>query len=329
MPVTPETILALGRKFMESRIFLSAAELDLFTILSENEMSAEEVADKLKTTLRGITILLDAVVSMGLLEKKNNKYHCPESIASILSKKTSTSIMPMVMHSSALWRRWSDLTAIVQNGKDKTENKILKNIESEQEAFIGAMHVVASKIAPGIVKAIDPGKAVKLLDIGGASGTYTEAFLESSPGMTATLFDLPPVIQIAKRRLEGTGLPGRITFIEGDYNKDELTDGHDLALLSAIIHQNSPQQNSELYRKIYHALAPGGRIVIRDHIMSPDHTQPAAGALFAVNMLVGTSGGGTYTFDEIMESLESAGFVKIRLIQSDEMMNGLVEGFKP
>jgi trans-aconitate methyltransferase len=97
-----------------------------------------------------------------------------------------------------------------------------------------------------------------LLDIGGASGSYTEAFLQAYPGMRATLFDLPSVIQMAQRRLADTDLLDRITFVAGDYHKDELPAGHDLALLSAIIHQNSPEHNIELYGKIYRALQPGG-----------------------------------------------------------------------
>jgi len=118
-------------------------------------------------------------------------------------------------------------------------------------------------------------------------------------------------------------------LVAGDFYKDKLPTGHDLALLSAIIHQNSPEQNVELYRKIFSALQPEGRLVIRDHVMSSDHTRPTSGALFAVNMLVGTAGGRTYSFEDIKSSLESAGFIKVNLIQPDERMNGLVEGFKP
>ena len=102
-----------------------------------------------------------------------------------------------------------------------------------------------------------------------------------------------------------------------------------MALLSAIIHQNSPEQNRELYRKIFRALLPGGRLIIRDHVMSSDHTQPVSGAFFAVNMLVVTEGGLTYSFDEIKSSLESGGFIKVNLLQPDERMTGLVEAFKP
>jgi len=329
MTITNDSMLVLGRKFMESRIFLSAAELDLFTLLSDNSMSAEEVAGKLDVTIRGITILLDAVVSMDLLEKNNGKYHCPAETASILSVKSETSIMPMVMHSAVLWERWSKLTDIVRNGTGKTAPSIFSSGESEQEAFIGAMHVVSYRVAPGIVAAVKPAGSGRLLDVGCASGSYSQAFLETVPGMTATLFDLPPVIRIAQRRLSSTGLLDRITFVPGNFYTDELPSGHDLALLSAIIHQNSPEQNLELYRKIFRALVPGGRLIIRDHLMNQDHTRPASGAVFAVNMLVGTPGGGTYTFEEIRSSLMSAGFIKINLIQQGERMDGLVEGFKP
>ena len=103
---------------------------------------------------------------------------------------------------------------------------------------------------------------------------------------------------------------------------------YDLALLSAIIHQNSYEQNKALYGKIYRALGSGGRIVVRDHVMSADRTQPLEGALFAVNMLAGTEGGRTYTFDEIKEGLTAVGFTRINLIQTKGMFS-LVEGFKP
>lgn len=328
MPMKPETILGLSRKFMESRIFLTAAELDIFSLLIKYPMSAQEIADKIQVTSRGITILLNALVPMGLLEKKDEKYHCPEEVATLLSKDSPTSIMPMIMLTVGGWERWSNLTEIVRYGSQKNRPSVFDRSEHEQETFIVAMHAIAYRLAPKIVAAIRPVAAKKLLDIGGASGSYTQAFLEAYPDMKATLFDLPSVIKIAQTRLEDTDLIDRITFVAGNFYKDELPTGHDLALFSAIIHQNSPEQNIDLYRKIYRALQPGGRLVIRDHIMSPDHTQPISGAFFAVNMLVATSEGSTYSFEEIKASLESAGFTKINLIQPDEQMDGLVEGFK-
>lgn len=322
--VTADAIMALGRKFIDSRILLSAVELDVFSLLAKETMSAKEVADKLSATLRGTTILLDALVAMDLLQKPAGKYHCRPDVASLLAGDSPTTILPMLMHSAGLWQRWSALTDIVRHGNSSHGLSSSDNPQA-QEAFIGAMHVIGSRMAAGIVSVIRPGKARKLLDIGGASGTYAQAFLEARPDLQATLFDLPPVIQTAKRRLGSTGLIPRIQFVAGDFYQDDLPGGHDLALLSAIIHQNSPEQNLALYRKIHRALVPGGRLVIRDHIMNPEHTHPVSGALFAVNMLVSTPSGATYSFEEIRDSLATAGFKDIRLIQSDDRMTGLVE----
>jgi predicted O-methyltransferase YrrM len=234
----------------------------------------------------------------------------------------------MVHHLAHVWRRWSNLTERVK-GREEPAKPNQSQEANQTIAFIGAMHSIAARMAAGIAAAINPGAARNLLDVGGASGTYTLAFLRAVPGMRATLFDKPEVIPIARRRLGEAGVLDRITLVGADFYHDEFPPGHDLALISAIIHQNSPGENLNLYRKVFRALLPGGRIIIRDHIMEPDRTRPRDGAIFAVNMLVATRGGNTYTFGEIHTGLVQAGFVRIRLLQQGERMDGLVEGFKP
>jgi SAM-dependent methyltransferase len=147
--------------------------------------------------------------------------------------------------------------------------------------------------------------------------------------MKATLFDLPEVIEIARERLHREGLIDRTTLVAGNYYEEELPGGHDLILISAIIHANSPDENRELYKKAFRALKPGGRVLVRDHVMDPDRIHPRDGAVFAINMLVGTSGGGTYTFEEIEMGLSRAGFVRIKLLKPGEHMDAVVEAFKP
>jgi hypothetical protein len=121
----------------------------------------------------------------------------------------------------------------------------------------------------------------------------------------------------------------RVTLVPGDFYRDEFPRGHDLAFVSAIIHQNSLDQNVNLYRKIFRSLNWRGRIVIRDHVMDPNRIYPRDGAIFAVNMLLGTSGGGTYTYEEIKTGLSQAGFAGMRLIRKGDHMDALVEAFKP
>jgi hypothetical protein len=99
-------------------------------------------------------------------------------------------------------------------------------------------------------------------------------------------------------------------------------------LISAIVHSNSLEENLDLYKKAFRALNSGGRILIRDHVMEPDRVQPKDGAVFAVNMLVGTSGGGCYTYEEIEAGLKEAGFTQMRLLRKGEHMDAVVEAFK-
>jgi predicted methyltransferase len=134
---------------------------------------------------------------------------------------------------------------------------------------------------------------------------------------------------MARERLNYEGLLDRVTLVPGSFYLQEFPEGHDLALISAIIHSNSLGENLELYQKVFRALKPGGRILVRDHVMSPDRIWPRDGAIFAINMLVGTPSGGTYTYEEIEQGLRQAGFERIRLLKQGEHMDAVVEAFKP
>ncbi len=324
---TPESIFGIARSFMECRLLLTGVELNLFSLVASAPLSAEEITDKIKGDLRATTILLDALSALGFIEKQDNHYRTVPSLVPLLSDAEPTSILPGLQHSAHLWQTWSRLTNIALQG-GSAQKGAPGFTDNRLSAFIGAMHVGAAGAADGIVAAISPGPTKALIDIGGGSGTYTIAFLKASPEVKATIFDLPPVVEMARKRILEAGLLDRVKLVPGDFYKEALPPGHDLALLSAIIHQNSLEQNNALYQNIYQALDSGGRIVIRDHVMDPDRTKPVSGAIFAVNMLVNTPGGGTYTFEEIKEGLTKAGFDRVRLMQTQGMFS-LVEAFKP
>lgn len=324
--LSSESLQHTARAFSRSRVLLTAVELDLFTLLAEGPLGIEEVVDRLGSDTRGTTILLDALAAMGLLVKETGRYTTNPDVAGFLTPGSEDTILPGLLHSAHLWKTWSRLTEVILGGGPATRSPT--DGEDRTKAFIGAMHVRAMRDAPSLITAISPGSARNLIDVGGGSGSYTIGFLNAVPQMRATLFDLPDVIPMARERFMAAGLMDRVTLVPGDYNTDALPGGHDLALLSAVIHQNSHQQNVRLYKKVYDALEPGGRIIVRDYAMSSDRTRPASGALFAVNMLVNTTGGNSYTFDEIKAGLEEAGFAKVNLLQEREM-SSLVEGWKP
>ena len=235
----------------------------------------------------------------------------------------------MVMHMSHLWDNWGRLTDVVVHGAGSQVRPGLEMDDDARKAFIGAMHTIASTLAEDVAEHYDLSRFKRLLDIGGASGTYTLAFLKRNSAMTAVLFDLPTVVPLARERLSAEGILDRVQLVQGDFYRDPLPRGCDLALLSAIIHQNSPSENRSLYAKIHEALDPGGTLLIRDHIMDHERTAPPDGAMFALNMLVNTRGGDTYTFEEVRQTLVEAGFTDIAQVRSGERMDCLVEAKKP
>lgn len=324
---TFDSILKSSSDFQASRVLLCGAELDLFTLLAGKSLSAEEVAAERKADLRGISILLDALTALGYLSKTDGYFQTEPLAVPFLSADVQESLLPIILHQGRVWQNWSRITEIVLGKTTASMNKTGALAKDSVESFIGAMHVIASKKAPEVVAAIESGKARRLLDVGGGSGTYTLAFLDAASEMRATLFDLPSVIEMARKRVRAAGVEDRVSLVPGDFYKDQLPMGHDLALLSAIIHQNSPEENKALYRRVHDALDPGGRIVVRDYVMSSNRTTPLEGAMFAMNMLAGTRGGNTYTYEEIAEGLAAVGFHQIRLIRTQGMFS-LVEGFR-
>jgi SAM-dependent methyltransferase len=311
-PHTPESLAALARSFMETRVFLTAAELDLFTLLADGPLSLEEASAARHADPRALAVLLDALAATGLLEKAEGRWRTPAALVPFLA-----------LHSVNLWDRWSRLTEVVAGSRPAAAG------DGWTRSFIGAMHAVASPQADAIVAAVAPGAARRLLDVGGGPGTYAVAFVRAVPGLRATLLDLPEVVEIARENVAAAGLLDRFDLVAGDLLSDAFPGGHDLAFVSAIVHMLGPDENVALFRKVHDALVPGGRIVLRDHVMSPDRTAPRAGALFAVNMLVGTKAGGTFTLEELAAWLGEAGFDRVRLMQGGERMDALVEAFRP
>jgi precorrin-6B methylase 2 len=322
-------LLELARGYQGAAVLAAAVDLDLFSALASEALTAPVLARRLSCDLRGLTILLDALTALQLLVKEGERYSLSPGAGACLTASGPHSILAMAQHQANCLRRWVQLARVVKTGQPAERSPSVRGEKSDQEAFIGAMHNVSAPVADQLIASIQPLQFRTLLDIGGASGTWTRAFLRACPAAKAILFELPEVIPMARRLLAEEAKAARVKFVAGDFMTDPLPPGADLAWVSAIVHQNSRKQNRQLFGKAFQALMPAGRIVIRDILMHPTHTHPVAGALFAVNMLVATEGGGTYTFEELREDLEAAGFAGAAVARQDEGMNSVLVAQKP
>jgi hypothetical protein len=321
---TGEQLLTLMRGFQVPCVLAAGADLDLFATLNQGPLTAEAAATRLHCDLRGMTILLDALTGLGVLAKHAGRYAVAPALVPYLDDEAPDSVTAMLRHQASCLRRWARLPWVVQSGAPEDPGPSVRGADADHKAFIEAMHVVSNAVADKLVSEINPSGFRCVLDVGGATGTWTVAWLEAEPTARAILFDLPSVIPLAEARMAASDCASRVTLVAGDYHSDPLPSGADLVWISAIIHQNSRDQNRELYRRVAEAMKPDGLVLIRDIVMEEGRSSPVAGALFAVNMLVGTEGGATYTLTEIREDLEQSGFSQVRLVRHDEGMHSVI-----
>ncbi len=324
-----QQILDMAASYRPACLLGAAAELDVFTRIGGRSVSADGLAEELEADPRALAILLDALAALGLLEKADGRYTVPAALRPVLAAGTSETVLPMVLHSMNVLRSWAQLAWVVKAGFPAPRTASIRGPQADRDAFVAAMHSISGPIADEVVARLQPLRFTHLLDVGGASGTWTLALLRAVPGAQATLFDLPDAIAQARQRLGQSEWAGRVTLVAGDFYVDELPPGADFAWVSAIIHQHGRRENRALFSKVFRALVPGGQIAIRDVVMEPDRTRPVFGALFAVNMLVNTERGGTFTFDEIAEDLQAAGFVRPQLRLRADDMSSVVLADKP
>ena len=327
-----KTILKMVRGFQPACVIIAGADLDVFTILHARPMNAAQLAGKIKGDARAAAILLDALAAIGMLAKGPGPrpvYSVPQAVAGVLADTGAQCMLGMVRHQGNCLRRWGQLGSVVRSGKPAARRPSVRGAGGDLDSFIRAMHEVSQPMTEQLIASLGPLKFTHLLDLGGASGTWTIPFLRLNPDARATIFDRPDVIPMARRTIKKAGLAGRVKFVAGSYHSGAMPEGPDLAWISAIVHQNSRAQNRAMFSRVFAALPPSGRILIRDIVVDASRTRPVGAALFAVNMLTSTRGGSTFTFNELRDDLTAAGFVKVKRLRRGKIMDSLISAIVP
>jgi len=307
----PEDLTQAIQAFQQSRAILTALELDVFTAVGQGSTAAEAAA-KLHTDPRATEMLLNTLVALNLLAKRDKVFQDMPASARYFAAGSPDDARAGLMHIAHLWRRWSNLTECVRRGTAVDGQEAGDRGEEWTRAFIAAMDRNARERAAQVVRALGTDGVKRMLDVGGGSGAYAIAFARANETLHADVLDTTAVVPIAQAHIDKAGLAQRVKTRVGDLRKDKLGEGYDLVLLSAICHMLSSEQNRDLLRRCHDALAPGGRAVIQDFLLKPDKTGPKTAALFSLNMLVGTKSGASYSEDEYAAWLREAGFQDVQ-----------------
>lgn len=324
-------LMALGGTHEGARALQVAVRLGVFEALASRPLSSTTIAKRIQASQRGTDLLLNALVGLGLLKKSGDRYSLPAFAKKYLLKASPDSYATMFAFKAYNYEGFANLDKAVRSGRPIRQPDMYQQEWHRLELFIGAMHDIATVRGDAgiLAKKLDLKCYRKLLDIGGGPGTYSIAFCRANPQLKASIFDLPETCKISRRMLRKNDTTGRVSVTIGDFNKDPLPSGFDVAFLSNIIHSETERDNRRLIKKCYRALEPGGQIIIKDHLLNDALTHPREGAVFSLTMLLYTRGR-SYAAREVKGWMREAGFVKIRRLRMPKpMISGLMIGEKP
>lgn len=292
--------------------------------LVEGAATARELAEHCGLDVEALSRLLNAVTAVGILERRDGSYSLTPTLAGELTSAIGSPLDGM-KHSAEGLDKWFALETVLRRGfADYSYDMDVTRDPDRNEHFIRAMHAYAGPLARRFAELVPRQDARRFLDIGGGPGTFTHALLDAWPDLEATIVDLPLTLRTTRKLVEEKGLEDRLSLIEADFFLDRSSDlggPYDLVLISAVIHAEAETPNRNLFARLHRVVSPGGRIVVRERILSEERTGPPRATMFDVHMLVSTRRGRCYTLSEISSMLTGAGFSNPRLLSD------LDEGF--
>ena len=317
---TPERLMQFGSAYAPPLIIGAAVANKIFDTLASEAKNVEEVSRQTGASVRGLRAIMNALVGLELLKKSGDKYALtPESEAFLVSNKPGTLAGFFSMNRVRLMQHWLKLDEIVRTGRPaEARNQEGPGTEffSQLVENIIPMSYGSAQALGDHLKLADATNQTRVLDLASGSGIWGIALAQKSPRVQVTAIDWAGMIPTTKRITQKFGVEDRFKFVEGDLLEADFGEGYDIATLGHILHSEGENRSRELLKKTANALKPGGTIAIGEWLVNDERTEPLNGLMFAVNMLVNTERGDTFSFNEIKRWLEEAGFRNTRTLEA-------------
>lgn len=301
-------IVDLASAFYGSAVLFAALELDLFTALREAEPpTLEALAQRLALDPRGLRLILDGAVAVGLLTKAGGRYALTPAAAATLVRGAPHDLTRAIAYNRDVYPAWGRLAQLARTGRPVEPPALHLGADKERtRRFALAMHGRALGIGRAIVPLLDLPKGARVLDLAGGPGTYALLMAQRDPTLTCDTVDLPAIAEVAQEITAPCA--GRVRCHAGDYHVDRWEPAaYDAVTLFGCLHQESPAAILDILRRAAEALKPGGALYVLDLMTGPDHTTPPFSALFAINMALTTEHGWVFSDAELKGWMEAAG----------------------
>ena len=318
-----DDLMAVGHGYQRSMILLAALKLGVFRGLAAGGCDASALARRVGADAEKLSILLDALAALGLVEKRGRRYRNAKPAHDLLlpGPRSKESIL---LHHLDGWGEWGRLPSKIRAGRKPRGGAQ----GTWQENFIRGMEENALERAAAVAREIPLRPGERVLDLGGGPGTYAVAWAAASPDAVITVFDTPETLRVARKILREKGTSVRVRLVEGDFLEDPLGGPYDFVWISQILHAYSGSDCVKLLRRARSALAPGGRVAVQEFLLAEGKTSPPGPVFFSVHMVAVAEGGRAYTAREIAAMMKAAGFRKISAARPDPRGVGILRALR-
>ena len=296
----------------------AAVRHGVFDLLDKGPLTADQIASGTGASKRGMNAILDLLVCLRLLQRKGKRLAlAPESAAFLVSTKPGFYGTFFRHISDQLLPNWLQLTEIVRTGRPAAKVNARKEGAEFFADFVESLFPISFPAATALARHLGVSKTrapISVLDIGAGSGVWGIALAKQSPHVRIHAVDWPQVLKVTRRIAKKHGLADRLTTAPGDFFEADFGKGHRLATIGHILHSEGRDRSRRLLKRVFSALAPGGTVAIQEFVPDDDRSGPPNALIFAINMLVNTEAGDTFTFSEMSGWLRAAGFRNPRLL---------------
>ena len=311
----PALLMQLGLAYRSSAVLFAALDVDVFSGLAGGPKTAAELAATTGAHAPSLQLLLEACANEGLLARDGERFANTALADAFLVRGRPAYSANSFKYAQNLYEAWGRLADRVRTGRPPYPAEVMLGGNKEHtRAFVMAMHERARGIGSVLGHLVNLQGRKRLLDVGGGPGTYSVSLVSETPGLRATVLDVPGVLEVAKELVEASGFADRVDLMPGDYLQSSFGTGYDVALLSGMMHRETPGSCRLLLRKAFDALDPGGLVIVSDVFFDDESKRtPPFAVYFALNMMLTSDDGSAHAKTEMAAWMRDTGFVNVEI----------------
>ena len=313
-----ERVNEMSRNFWNSALLRAGIKLNVFSLLQNQALSGDEVAQTCGANRRYMEAFLEACTALGLLDKEGDRYTDSAQAAAFLVPGKPTYVGDLVLHITNYWHTWGKLDQLVREGRSELpfENGFVDAPTYWTDYMLGQHNRATAGQNDCLVQSVQLEGRHKMLDLGGGAASYSIALCAANPQLRADVVDQVEPLEVAQPLVQAAGLEDRITLVPGDFNTVDLAPDYDVVLISGVVLIKSEADCRAVFRRALSALKPGGLVIVQD-FMRVDHSAARSFLDTMMDMYVVVAfdpGAGDRFGDEVAGWLEDEGFANTRQI---------------